>query len=170
MRSAFRLVLSRISSHLSNFFHSKRMLIFIGDFRTYIAVYNGDKLTDSLSITGGDYEITPHEAFFSKYKKYSVSIIIDRAESNLYHAQIPVAQSLLPTDNIGRFITKTLDKADIVASNVYYVVNDSAGETWHTTLTHIKEIPILSKVLPYVSLNFPNFRGIYFLTINIPNL
>lgn len=170
MKNIIIRVAKKILEKIRDLLHVRQLLVFIGDTGTYVAAYKGSKLKKSLFISGEEYDINKHKTFFDKYKKYTALIVLDKQTAELYHSQILGAQSLLPIDHVGKFISKTIDKNDVVASNVFDVTNDGTSETWHTVLTSTKETPTLSALVSYFVSDYAKFKGIYFLSLNIPNL
>jgi hypothetical protein len=145
------------------------VLVLVGQTATYVGVYKNQRCIDSLLIQGIEYNIKDYHTFFSKFKKYHVSLIIDTLDVIMQSADIPTTQGILKDSPVKSFILQNFTKDDIVAHNVYDITTDST-EIWHTIFARLSPTPWYSSTVEYLIGNFVRFNGIYFLNLNIPVL
>ena len=155
--------------YVLSYIYNHKVLIFVGSSGSSIWVYTGPHLVDSIYIEGTEYS-QAYETFLNKYPQHSATIILDGPEVHLHHASIPVAQSLLPANHIDKFISKTFQTDDIVASKVFEITTSDNGEVWHTNIVSTPETPLLKSLVSYVASNLSGLSGIYFFNLNASSI
>ena len=143
-------------------------MILMGHNATYVAAYHKQQCIDSLLISGTQYNIKDHYAFFDKFKKYSVSLILDTSNVAMSSADISAAPN---TNNnpTAQYIAKNFAAKDLVSHNVYDITSDTT-KTWRTCFATTPVTPLAMTMVEYVADNFAHFSGVYFLNLNIPTL
>jgi len=170
MKSKFSSIIKKSLDSVADLVFKHQILIFIGETETYIAAYRGSKIMGTMSITTSQYKVDDYSSFLQKYKKYTAVIIVDRSDIQINHAAIPIAQSLIPTDHINKFIQKTLQPTDIVASTIFDITNNEGSEVWHTTLISTPETQLLMEWASYIASNLAHLKGVYFFPFSAPDI
>lgn len=146
----------------------KNIVVLLGNKGVCLSAFSGDKLLDKLFIPFEEQtSFNVHKNFFSRFPKSNVYFLLDDAECKMRHDQIPILQSIVKTDPVEQFIEGYFEKEDIVAHYVYEVVA-KPSEIWSILImSRPLKTPLSDIVSCVIENKLLNFKGIYFLTLEL---
>jgi hypothetical protein len=112
-----------------------------------------------------------YKEFFSKFKNYSVFLLLNGSECIIHHEVMTTLLSIIKNNHIEKFIEDYFAEDDIISYAVYKINASPSGETWDTLIASTHYTPYLSKLLEniLVSKNH-HLGGIYFLSLEFKTI
>ncbi|MGX6960735.1 MAG: hypothetical protein ACIPMY_05975 [Rickettsia endosymbiont of Pentastiridius leporinus] len=153
-------------------FKSKNIIVLLGNKGIFLSTFYNDKLLDQLFIpfkeeSEKQIELNSYKNFLSKFPKSDVYFLLDGSECKMRHDQIPILQSIVKLDPVERFIDGYFTKEDIIAHYVYEVTT-KPSEIWSTLIMSSPlNYPLSDIISCVIEDRLLNFKGIYFLTLEL---
>ena len=146
----------------------KNIIVLLGNKGVFLSAFFKDKILDKLFIPSEQQtDSNLYKNFFSKFPKGDIYFLLDCAGCKIRHDQIPILQSLVKIDPIKQFIEGYFKKEDIVAHCVYEVTS-KPSEIWSTLIASCPvESPLSDIVSCVIGNRLLNFKGIYFLSLEL---
>lgn len=148
----------------------KNIVVLLGNKGIFLSAFLGDKILDKLFIPYKEEEqidLSLYKNFFNKFSKSDIYFLLDNTECKMRHDQLPVLQSIVKIDPIEQFIAGYFEKEDIIAHCVYEVTSQPS-EIWSLLIMSSPLKAPLSDIVSCVIENrLFNFKGMYFLTLEL---
>ncbi len=146
----------------------KNIVVLLGNKGIFLSAFLGDKILDKLFIPSEQQtDLNLYKSFFSKFPKSDIYFLLDNTECKMRHDQLPILQSIVKIDPIEQFIAGYFEKEDIIAHFVYDVTSQPS-EIWSLLIMSSPFKAPLSDIVSCVIENrLLNFKGMYFLTLEL---
>ncbi|HJD61372.1 MAG TPA: hypothetical protein LFV90_04355 [Rickettsia endosymbiont of Columbicola hoogstraali] len=148
----------------------KNIVVLLGNKGIFLSAFLGVKILDKLFIPYKEKEqidLSLYKNFFNKFSKSDIYFLLDNTECKMRHDQLPVLQSIVKIDPIEQFIAGYFEKEDIIAHCVYEVTSQPS-EIWSLLIMSSPLKAPLSDIVSCVIENrLFNFKGMYFLTLEL---